>query len=227
MPLSSMIVSGDWQEVSVLECILGGLHIGVDVESQPERAWNKLSKTKIDALIVDCDMAGTNGLLRQLQSEPAQSTPVLIASGSRGKNQLAATGANFVVEKPISVERAVHTLSAARNMILNGRLRYHRQGLNLPATLALESGKRLKVRLINLSRGGTRIRANKSIASGETVKLKFGLPGIPNPVLVTGAVAWTEDRAGAGIRFLDLKETARRDLQLWLEQQYFRPPFEM
>jgi len=218
-----MIVSGDWQEVSVLECILSGLHIGVDVESQPERAWDKLAKTKIDALILDCDMAGTTGLLELLQAGLPNSAPVLIASGSHGKNQLAATGASFVVEKPISVERAVHTLSAARNMILSGRLRYHRQGLNLPATAALKSGKRMNVRVINLSQGGTRIRARKGLATGETLKLRFTLPGCDAAVSVTGSVAWIDEQAGAGIRFLDLKQNSRRDLQLWLERQYFQP----
>ena len=59
MTLSSMVVSRDWAEVSVLECILGGLHIGVDVEPEPARARAKLAKSKIDALIVDCDLDGS------------------------------------------------------------------------------------------------------------------------------------------------------------------------
>jgi len=67
MTLSSMVVSRDWQEVSVLECILGGLQIDVDVESQPERAQEKLNKSKVDALIVDCDLSGTDRFLRNLR----------------------------------------------------------------------------------------------------------------------------------------------------------------
>ena len=61
MTLSSLVVSRDFQEISVLECILGGLHIGVDVESEPERARTKLTKSKIDALIIDCDLCGAAG----------------------------------------------------------------------------------------------------------------------------------------------------------------------
>ena len=45
-----------------------------------------------------------------------------------------ATEAMFAFDKPISVEQAVRTLSAARNMILDGRLRYHRAGLDLPGS---------------------------------------------------------------------------------------------
>jgi len=48
MTLSSLVVSRDWQEISVLECILGGLRIDVDVEPEPERAQSKLAKSKID-----------------------------------------------------------------------------------------------------------------------------------------------------------------------------------
>jgi len=59
MTLSSMVVSRDWQEVSVLECILGGLHMDVAVESEPQRALERLTKTKVDALIVDCDLNGS------------------------------------------------------------------------------------------------------------------------------------------------------------------------
>jgi len=218
-----MIVSADWQEISVLECILSGLHIDVEVEAQAEKAWDKLAKTKVDAVILDCDTEGSRNFLDKLHAGLPNSAPVLIASGSRGKNQLASTGASFVVEKPISVERAVHTISAARNMILNGRLSYHRQCLNLPATVALKSGKRIKVQLINLSRGGTRIRAQKDLPTGETLKLKFALPGTNSTIGVTGSVAWTDKEAGAGIRFLEVKETAKRDLQLWLDRQFFVP----
>ena len=67
MTLSSMVVSRDWQEVSVLECILGGLHMEVSVESEPQRALDRLCRSKVDALIVDCDLNGSFQLLRELQ----------------------------------------------------------------------------------------------------------------------------------------------------------------
>ena len=92
-----MVLSRDWQEVSVLECILGGLQIGVDIESHPERAWAKLSKSKVDALIVDCDLKGADSFLRQLQenSDHGSALPVVIVSGSRGQHHLGEKGAVF------------------------------------------------------------------------------------------------------------------------------------
>src|ERR1700731_2142592 len=134
MTLSSMVVSRDWAEVSVLECILGGLHIDVDVEPEPKRAREKLAKSKIDALIVDCDLEGTSSFLRSLATGP-NAVPLVIVSGSNGHSHQD-TVATFVFKKPISVEQAVRTLSAARNMILDGRLRYNRHAVDLPVRLA-------------------------------------------------------------------------------------------
>src|SRR5216684_6256279 len=137
MTLSSMVVSRDWQEISVLECILGGLHMDVAVESEPQRALARLSKSKVDALIVDCDLNGTGQFFRELQREAprASTVPLVIMGAPQGRRDMEETGAMFAFEKPISVEQAVHTLSAARNMILDGRLRYHRAGVEVPVTL--------------------------------------------------------------------------------------------
>src|SRR5580698_6805690 len=149
MTLSSLLVSRDWSEVSVLECILGGLHIGVDIEPEPERARAKLARTKVDALIVDCDLAGTAAFLHEL-NDGLNTVPLVIISSPNGRNRFKESDATFVFEKPISVEQAVRTLSAARNLILDGRLRYHRHTLDLPVYVQL-GPKRVKASLMNLS----------------------------------------------------------------------------
>src|SRR3989441_10046196 len=98
MTLSSMVVSRDWQEVSVLECVLGSLHIGVDVESEPERARAKLAKSKIDALIVDFDLEGTARFLRGLKHGLMQNpVPLIILSGSSCRGNLESTGSTLVI----------------------------------------------------------------------------------------------------------------------------------
>src|SRR5438309_11764136 len=179
MGLSTMVVSRDWQEVSVLECILGGLHIDCDVESQPERAQAKLERSKIDALIVDCDLSGSDRLLRNLQrnSHFPWNTPLVVMSGPRPRQEVDATGALFSFEKPISVEQAVRTLSAARNLILEGRLRYHRAGLDVPVTMSGRNQKRSAGQLINLSQGGLQVRVDDGFDASESSSVSFALPG--------------------------------------------------
>src|SRR2546428_8127114 len=224
MTLSSMVVSRDWQEVSVLACVLVSLHIGVDVESEPGRARAKLAKSKIDALIVDCDLEGTARFLSGLKNGLMQnSVPLIILSGSSCRSNLEAKGATFVFEKPISVEQAVHTLSAARNMILDGRLRYHRQALDVPVSLTYGSRRRLKAHLMNLSQGGMRIHLQRRLPMTMTgqVRVTFALPGTKGCVKLQGEVAWVDQHGNAGIRFVETSRGVKRELQLWLEQQYF------
>jgi|KBSMisStaDraftv2_1062788.scaffolds.fasta_scaffold01183_11 hypothetical protein len=223
MTLSSMIVSRDWQEVSVLECVLNGLHIGVEVEGEPDRAWTKFEKSKVDAVIVDYDQEGSLDFVVKLRA--GGSAPVVIASGSNSKHQLDSIGATFIVAKPISVERAVHTLSAARNMIVNERLRYHRQDLDLPVTVRLLSGKgeSAKGEIINLSQGGAKLRCNTRLSSSEPISLRFTLPAASAPLNIDGKVTWADRDGNTGVHFVHVEENAKRQLQLWVERRYFQP----
>src|SRR6266851_852633 len=223
MTLSSMVVSSDWQEVSVLECILGGLQIDVAVESEPQRALSRLSKSKIDALIVDCDLNGTGQFFRELQREVrhANTVPLVIMGGPQGKQDMEGTGAMFAFDKPISVEQAVRTLSAARNMILDGRLRYHRAGLEVPVTLRGRSQKKAGGQLINLSQGGLQVRVDDGFDVNEASRISFALPGTDFGVNAQVEIAWSDNRGNVGIRFVKMASQMKSTLRLWLAQQYF------
>jgi CheY-like chemotaxis protein len=222
MTLSSMVVSRDWQEVSVLECILGGLQMDVAVENEPQRALARLAKSKIDALIVDCDLNGSFQFLRELRNAGTSTTvPLVIMGGPQHHRSLDETGALFAFEKPISVEQAVRTLSAARTMILDGRLRYHRAGLEVPVSLNCKGQKSMDACLINLSQGGMQIRTNDPVATAKTLQVAFELPGARAGLKAKAEIAWQDKRGNLGIRFVKLAPQQQRTLQLWLAQQYF------
>jgi hypothetical protein len=223
MTLSSMVVSRDWQEVSVLECILGGLHMDVAIENEPQRALARLSKSKIDALIVDCDLHGSSQFLRDLQCGKHRSAtvPLVIMGGTRGENSLHDTGALFAFEKPISVEQAVRTLSAARNMILDGRLRYHRAGLDVPVTIEGKGQLLRNAFLVNLSQGGMQIHSDDTVEAVKPFSISFALPGGKRTLKALAEIAWQDQRGNLGLRFVKIAPQQQRRLQLWLAQQYF------
>jgi hypothetical protein len=217
-----MVVSRDWQEVSVLECILGGLHMDVSVENEPQRALARLNKSKIDALIVDCDLNGSSQFLRELQSaENPKTVPLVIMGGPRCSQNLEDSGALFAFEKPISVEQAVRTLSAARSMILDGRLRYHRAGLEVPVSLSSRGQKPVDAFLINVSQGGMQIHTKDRVEPVKSLQVSFDLPGARSCLKAKAEIAWQDKRGNTGIRFVKLARQQQRTLQLWLAQQYF------
>jgi len=221
MTLSSMVVSRDWLEVSVLECILGGLHIDVAVEDEPQKALARLSKSKIDALIVDCDLNGSSQLLRQLQAteRQANTVPLVIMGAKHSVGNLDQTGALFAFEKPISVENAVRTLSAARNMIVDGRLRYHRTGVEIPVSVKC-NGQEKDAHLVNVSQGGLQIQTDHFIDADTVLEVHFELPGVRAALKANAQIVWRDNCGNVGMRFTKVPRPQQRTLQLWLAQQF-------
>jgi CheY-like chemotaxis protein len=223
MTLSSLVVSQDWQEVSVLECILGGLNIQVAVEREPQRALARLTNSKVDALIVDCDLNGSLQFFRQLRQEAprASTVPLVIMGGPQGQQDMEGTGAMFAFDKPISVEEAVRTLSAARNMILDGRLRYHRAELETPVILSGRRQKRVGAQLINLSQGGLQVHLPQTCDASDLMRATFALPGTTSEVKAEVEVVWSDERGNVGVRFAKIAPPMEHSLRLWLAQKYF------
>ncbi|HVO59283.1 MAG TPA: PilZ domain-containing protein, partial [Terriglobales bacterium] len=220
MPLESVIVSRDWQEVSVLECILNSLQIGVTVHQDVASAREKLSKAKIDALILDRDLGGTESVLARLPVN-GSSTPCILMSRSAEQHDLPASGATFFFEKPISVEQAVKTLSAARNVMITGRVRYHRHELHVPVDIRCGKQRRMTAELTNLSYGGLGIRAAHSLASHGPVTVRFKVPGLNRVIAAEGELAWADNRGHAGIRFVQVPAHLQQSVQHWLSRRYF------
>jgi len=222
MTLETMIVSRDWQEISVLECILGSLHVGVRVEPDAEQARKRFGRAKVDAVIVDRDLSGTERFVCGMRSaRNSKTVPLILMSASPDRHGLPLSGATFYFEKPVSVDQAVRTLSAARNLILNGRLRYHRESLNVPVSLRFGRQRNMSVHLMNLSQGGIGILAGQPLDVRGPVTISFELPESGVSVEAEGEFAWTDSGGNAGIRFVTVPEALHRNLQLWLEKRYF------
>jgi hypothetical protein len=64
------------------------------------------------------------------------------------------------------------------------------------------------------------VRLSGPVALPGQVRVTFQLPQSKNQLQFRGEIAWTDKMGNAGIRFLELKPEVKRDLQLWLAQQY-------
>jgi len=190
--------------------------------NEPQRALARLNKSKIDALIVDCDLNGSSQFLRELQSaeNPKDRPP-----GNHGRPTLQSESGRdrraVCLREPISVEQAVRTLSAARSMILDGRLRYHRAGLEVPVSLNCKGRKPKDAYLVNVSQGGMQIHTNDPVETAKALQVSFELPGARSGLKAKAEIAWQDKRGNMGIRFVKLAPQQHRTLQLWLAQQYF------
>jgi PilZ domain len=223
MTLESIVVCNDWQTISILGGVLGNLRIGVHVDSEPQSARDRLTHSKFDAVIVDCELHGAADFLRNLRGHPAcrASVPLAIAAHGMGLPELSQLGARFVFEKPISMEQAVRTLSAARNLMLRGRLRYFRQEVDIPVSLTFASKRRVTANITNLSQGGIAVTTSEALDPAESLRLRFDLPETDSFVEARGEVAWTDEHGHSGIRFIEVSERLQNNLEQWLAGKYF------
>ena len=106
-------------------------------------------------------------------------------------------------------------------MILDGRLRYHRAGLEVPVSLNSKGRKSMDAHLVNVSQGGMQIHTKDPVEIAKALQVSFALPGARSGLKAKAEVAWQDKRGNMGIRFVKLAKQQQRTLQLWLAQQYF------
>ena len=219
MALTSLLVCADAQAVPILSSILSDLGIQTEACGDPQQALARLKTQAFDALLVDCenepDALDLIVAARKLTSN--QSTLVIaLVDGSNGLREVFAKGANFILYKPISFERANNSLRAARGLMRRERRVNQRVALYAEASIAYPGVENSLASLLDLSEEGIAIQAEKPLPSKCKVYFQFCLPGRVAPVRLSGEVIWQDSTGRAGIRFAQVPQTSRRLLGEWL-----------
>ena len=87
-----------------------------------------------------------------------------------------ASGADFVLSKPVQQEQATRTLWAGYGSMLRERRRYFRHRLDVEAEVQLESGEKTPARTLNVSESGLAISATLTMRAGQKIWFSFILP---------------------------------------------------
>lgn len=220
MGLQALVLCSDDKIIRVLRRVLGDLEITVEECADAGSAVRKLTRQRYEAVIVDCnneDMAAQ--VLRSVRAAPRNKHAIAVAVIDSAKAVRSAfdLGAHFVLYKPISLERTKSSFRAARALMKCERRRNTRVAVEIPVTLAIGSGQdKLKTATSDLSEGGMAVRFPRRAHNSGSLRINFTLPGTEHVVECSGAVAWENDSAQAGIRFVDLSPEHRGHLKAWL-----------
>jgi len=217
MPLETLVLSQDAQVLGVLRPVLAELGLGVQTCTAADSAGQMLRKRKYDAVVIDCDVPGARPFLNSLRSGSSNRTSVIFVIINRSTTLREAfdLGANFVLDKPVTPERAGRTFRAAEGLMARERRRYIRHHTTLPVRLSFGDIKDLRGEGTNLSEGGMRVRLKSGLALGTVAKLKFELSTGGGILEVLGEVVWSETET-CGIRFLHVAPAVREKLEQWL-----------
>jgi len=220
MALTSLLVCSDAKAVQVLSGILQDLGIGVESCGDLDMARARLEDRHFDALLVDCqDQAAAVELIAQARNTRNNKNTVAIAivSGQNQVGDIFAKSANFVLYKPISRERATHSMRAARGLMRSERRIRPRLSVEANANIAYVGKEDVPAALVDLSEEGIAFRSDNKLPPYCKVYFQFALPGNPALIRLAGEVMWQDSCGRVGIRFAHVPRSSRKVLNDWLQ----------
>jgi len=222
MNLTSLLICSDDRALRVLRSVLGELEIDVEHCADDVSAAKELAQRSYGAVIIDCKDERSFGLLSSLRAGKHNSKSMAIAIIEARTNLQAAfkLGANFVVFKPISTEKAKSSFRAARALMKRERRRSVRLQVNIAAYFRFQNGEGEQVTISSLSEGGMAVRFSgvPGKRSGP-IAFSFALPDTTTVIEATGTIAWQDSRQHAGIQFASLSDSSLQSLKEWLQLQ--------
>jgi CheY-like chemotaxis protein len=219
MNLRSLLLCADEKIVRVLRRTLDELEIAVELFTSAEDVVSKLGRERFEAIIVDCAGPGAVEVLRSSRSAPLNRRAVAVAildpnSGLRSAFEL---GANFVLYKPVTVERAKSSFRAARALMKKERRHNARVSVQVSVEMSsAESGSHLTVSTRDVSEGGLAILLPRRCDLGGRWQLSFRLPGSDAVLEVAAELAWEGTETQVGLHFEDPSAEVVSALREWI-----------
>ena len=219
MNLDSLLISRDADLLGVLRPALEKISVDVQVCAESRAGDDLLAKQKFDAVIIDCDdLQNGFDLLRSLRQSQSNAKSVVFAvvNGKTTTQEAFHSGANFVLQKPLTPLHASRCLNAALNFMVLERRRYFRHPLDMPLRINLPNAQEMAAAATNLSEGGMAIRVLGKLPKDAEAKFSFTLPGSTISLELKGQIAWGDGTGHAGIRFVDVPQSSQYQLEKWL-----------
>lgn len=213
--------------VRVLRPTLEKLSIEVEVSAAATSGAAVLSASKYDAIIVDCDdLQGGVDVLRSLRQNPSNKTSVSFAilNGKTTTQEAFEMGASFVLQKPITSAGSLRCFHTAMSFMVREKRRYFRCPVEIPVVLFLNQGEELKATATNLSEGGMAIHFEGKLAKNTISKAQFTLPGTRVAMEPNCEIAWADGLGRAGIKFVEVPESSRDQLERWIMRRIETDP---
>jgi CheY-like chemotaxis protein len=227
MALTSLLVCSDAQTVQVLRASLQDMGISVESCGDLRMARARLEDRHFDAVLVDCQDEPAAIELIALARNTSTNKTVAVIGIVNGQNDVRAIfskGANFMLYKPISRERAAHSMRAARGLMQSERRSRPRIALQTNTSVAYAGEENVPAALVDLSEDGIAFRSDGKLPPYCKVYFQFSPPQSTSLIRLSGEVMWQDSSGRVGIRFSQVPQTSRRVLNDWLQSNLAAAP---
>jgi ActR/RegA family two-component response regulator len=223
MPLQAFLLCADPDTVKILAMELAKLDFAIEQARSPVEAFERLSQNRFDLIIVDdLDSESTALVLHGVRTGENNKRSFVIAVAdpeSTGVKAFRSMGANLLMYRPITPDRAATSLQSAVEVLKHER----RRSLRLPAEITVSvsgdgtDGTQVTHATIeDCSEGGVALRTADLLQLGGPLRLVFTLPHSPEPLELTGELVWKDAYGRSGIRFIGIPESVRQTISDWL-----------
>lgn len=229
MTLSSLLVCADEATAQSLCHVLEELEIRVESCPDVVRAGIRLAQERFDVVILDCEShADVPSLLGETRHSRLNNSilAVVIVKSQEGIREMFSLGVNFVLYKPVSHERALSSLRAARAIMWKDKRRSARASVHAHAMVDYANVEQEKATLVDLAEDGMAVVFGKKLPPTSKVYFQFKLPGQSASVRLSGQILWQDWNGRAGIQFVDVPKTSRRLLTEFLSATLPKVPGE-
>ena len=227
MGLTSLLVCADAEAVQLLSRMLQDLGIEVESCGAFPMARARIDDRHFEAILVDCvnEPAATELIAHARRTSKNHASVVIaLLDGQNGARDIFAAGANFVLYKPISRERAAYSIRAARDLIRRERRVRPRIPVEAGASMAYPGKEDASARLMDLNELGLKVQAEDKLPPSCKVYFQFTLPGDNSVIRLSGEVMWQDSAGRMGIRFANVPPSSRRVLQAWVQHTLSTAP---
>ncbi len=217
-----LLVCSDQDAANLLVRVLSELGLVAEHTTSLTKGMELLDQKQFDAIVLDYHPGlASQELLTHWRQSSKNRGAILIAivDGEFEARPAFGLGANFVLYRPLSTERARISLRAARGLMRKERRQAPRARVDAAANVAYPGVGEISANLGDLSENGTSLLTSERIPTATKMYFEFVLPTQQRPIRLSGEVAWQDSVGRTGIRFVDVPQTSRRLIQSWLQLQ--------
>ena len=213
-----LVVDDDPQMLSMLGEVLTKMGTEPRCVQSSRQAAELINKEKFDGVLLDWLMPELDGLqlAERIRWSKANSTcPMIMLTGNLevdAMRQCFRVGINFFLQKPATVDGIQNLIKAARDLMMQERLRYQRIPLLTPIRCqwrVQNFDQWAKGESVNLSTSGMLARMESEPPPGALVQVSFQLPGEREPFTCAACVVRLAAGGHVGLRFTNLSRDER------------------
>ncbi|MGH9498066.1 MAG: PilZ domain-containing protein [Terriglobales bacterium] len=217
---TALVISDDEAAVLQLTQSMQQFAISAEVCRDAGFAMQSLNRRHYEAVVVDLRMYQAKEIMERVRFSPSNQTATTFAitAGPESASGFS-SGANFVLERPLSEESLARSLKVAYGIIMRERRRYFRCPVTIPVALRNPEGQETVCETINISESGIAIRVRAPLKAGIEVAVQFELPENQTRFIIQSKVCWSDPAGRTGLQFLNLAVTQKTELQGWLSRR--------